>query len=225
VGQAIGQILPLAVGVGLSPIPIIAVVVMLGTPRARANGPAFMVGWLVGLSLVGLVVFLISNSVGADDGSEPATWVDVLKLVFGLVLLALAAKQWRSRPRGDEQVPEPKWMSSVDHFTPAKACGAGVVLSAANPKNLVLSAAAAAEIAELGLSNADEALAYAAFVLIGSIGVAAPVVVYFALGDRAGPVLDGLKTWMGRNNATIMAVLLLLIGAKLVGDAIAGFSV
>ena len=47
-GQAIGQILPLAVGVGLSPSPIIAVVVMLGTPQARANGPAFMVGWLVG---------------------------------------------------------------------------------------------------------------------------------------------------------------------------------
>ena len=57
--------------------------------------------------------------------------------------------------------------------------------------------------------------------LIGSIGVAVPVVVYFALGERAGPVLDGLKTWMGRNNAMIMAVLLLLIGAKLVGDAAA----
>ena len=170
-------------------------------------------------------MFLISNSVGAEDGAEPATWVDVLKLVFGLVLLALAVKQWRGRPRGDEEAAEPKWMSSVDHFTPARSAGAGVVLSAANPKNLVLAAAAAAEIAALGLSSGDEAVVYAAFVLIGSIGVALPVVVFFALGERAGPVLDGLKTWMGRNNATIMAVLLLLIGAKLVGDAIAGFSV
>ena len=223
-GQAIGQILPLAVAVGLSPIPIIAVVVMLGTPQARANGPAFMVGWLVGLSLVGVVVFLIANSVGAEDGGEPATWVDVLNLLFGLGLLVLAVKQWRGRPRGDEQATEPKWMSSVDHFTPATAAGAGVVLSAANPKNLVLAAAAAAEIAQLGISGADEAVAYAAFVLIGTIGVAAPVVVYFALGDRAGPVLDGLKTWMGRNNAVIMAVLCLVIGAKLIGDAIAGFA-
>jgi hypothetical protein len=71
VGQAIGQILPLAVGVGLSPIPIIAVVVMLGTPRARANGPAFMVGWLVGLSLVGLVVFLISTPSGPTTAASP----------------------------------------------------------------------------------------------------------------------------------------------------------
>jgi threonine/homoserine/homoserine lactone efflux protein len=224
-GEAIGQILPLAAGVGLSPIPIIAVVVMLGTPRARSNGPAFIVGWLVGLSLVGVVVFLISNSVGTDEGGERATWVDVLKLAFGLLLLLLAVKQWRGRPRDDEQAAEPKWMQSVDHFTSARSAGAGLVLSAANPKNLVLAAAAAAEIAQVGVSGADEAVAYAVVVLVGSIGIAAPVVVYFALGDRAGPVLDGLKAWIGRNNAVIMAVLLLLIGAKLVGDAIAGFSV
>jgi hypothetical protein len=223
VGEAIGQVLPLAVGVGLSPIPIIAVVVMLGTPRARVNGPAFMAGWLVGLTLVGVVVFLIANSAGANDNG-PATWVDVLKLVLGLLLLVLALKQWRSRPHGDEPASEPKWMRSVDHFTPAKSAGAALVLSAANPKNLVLAAAAAAEIAQLGLSGGQETVAYAVFALIGTIGVAAPVVVYFALGDRAGPILDGRKAWMGRNNATIMAVLLLVIGAKLIGDAIAGFS-
>jgi hypothetical protein len=31
-------------------IPIVAVVVMLGTPRARSAGLAFAAGWLVGLS-------------------------------------------------------------------------------------------------------------------------------------------------------------------------------
>jgi hypothetical protein len=55
-GEAIGQSLPLAIGVALSPIPIIAVVLMLTTPRARANGPAFVLGWLLGLGLVGAVV-------------------------------------------------------------------------------------------------------------------------------------------------------------------------
>lgn len=52
----------------------------------------------------------------------------------------------------------------------------------------------------------------------------APVVIYFALGDRSGPILDRLKAWMGQYNAVIMAVLCLVIGAKLIGDAIAGFS-
>jgi hypothetical protein len=39
-GQAIGDLLPSAVGVAISPVPIIAVILMLGTPRARSNGPA-----------------------------------------------------------------------------------------------------------------------------------------------------------------------------------------
>jgi hypothetical protein len=60
--------------------------------------------------------------------------------------------------------------------------------------------------------------------VIATVAVAAPVVIYFTLGDRAGPILDGLKAWMGRNNAVITAVLCLVIGAKLVGDAITGFS-
>ena len=62
------------------------------------------------------------------------------------------------------------------------------------------------------------------FALIGTVGVAAPVVIYFALAERAGPVLDRLKSWMAQHNAVIMAVLCLIIGVKLIGDAIAGFS-
>ena len=50
------------------------------------------------------------------------------------------------------------------------------------------------------------------------------MVVAFALGERAGPLLAGLKEWLAHNNAVIMAVILLLIGVKLIGDAIVGFS-
>ena len=197
-GEAIGQILPFAVGVGLSPVPIIAVVVMLSTPRARANGPAFLLGWLVGLTVVGTIVFLISGAIGATDDAEPATWASVLNLLLGLLLLLLAVKQWRSRPRGDEPAAEPKWMGAVDSFTPAKTAGAGVVLSAANPKNLVLAIGAAAAIAETGISVGQEIVAYAIFVLIGTIGVAAPVVRLLRAGraarqadPRRPPHLDG----------------------------------
>jgi threonine/homoserine/homoserine lactone efflux protein len=131
-------VLPLAVGVALSPIPIIAVILMLVTPRARVNGPAFVVGWLLGLALVGVVVLAIADPAGANDDGQPATWVDVVKLLLGLALLLLALRQWRGRPRGGEEAAEPKWMAAIDQFTPAKSVGMGVVLSAANPKNLLL---------------------------------------------------------------------------------------
>jgi hypothetical protein len=91
-----------------------------------------------------------------------------------------------------------------------------------NPKNALLAVGAAAAIAQTGIPGGEQALAYAVFALVGTVGVAAPVVIYFGLGDRSGAILARLKTWMGRNNAVIIAVLCLVIGAKLIGDAIAG---
>ena len=223
-GNAIGQTLSLAVGVALSPLPIIAVILMLVTPRARSNGPAFVAGWLVGLAIVGAVVLLIAGPANANDDGEPATWVDVLKLVLGLLLVIVAFRQWRARPHDGEEAPTPKWMGAIEAFTPVKAAGAGAVLAGANPKNLLLAVGAAAAIAQTGIPGGEQAVAYGVFAVIGTVGVAAPVAIYFGMGDRAGPILDRLKAWMAQHNAVIMAVLCLVIGAKLVGDAIAGFS-
>ena len=39
--------LPAAVGVAISPIPIIAVVLMLVSTRGRSNGPAYLIGHAV----------------------------------------------------------------------------------------------------------------------------------------------------------------------------------
>ena len=49
-GAAIGDILGLAAGVAVSPLPIVAMILVLATPRGRANGSLFGVGWLAGLS-------------------------------------------------------------------------------------------------------------------------------------------------------------------------------
>jgi threonine/homoserine/homoserine lactone efflux protein len=224
VGQAIGQILPLAVGVALSAAAIIAVVLMLVTPKAKVNGPAFVVRWVAGLTLLGVIVIGILDPAGANDEGQQADWVSWLKLALGALLLLVALRQWRGRPHEDDDPAAPKWMGAIATFTPAKALGTGVVLSALNPKNLLLAVAAGAEVAQAGLSATDEAVVYGIFVLIATVGVAAPVVIFFVLGDRSGPLLERLKDWMSRNNAAIMAVLCLIIGAKLIGDAIGGLS-
>jgi len=223
-GQAIGDLLPAAVGVAISPFPIVAVVLMLVSARGRANGPAFLLGWLVGVAGAGTILLLIASGADAHEDGQPAGWVSWLKLVLGLGLLLLAAKQWRGRPHEGEEPPTPKWMGALDAFTPVKAGGAGIVLSALNPKNLLLIVAGMAAIAQTGISGGEQAVALLVFTIIAAIGVATPVVIYFALGDRSAQLLDRLKTWMAQNNAVIMAVLLLVIGVKLIGDAIAGLS-
>jgi protein-S-isoprenylcysteine O-methyltransferase Ste14 len=221
-GEAIGTALPMAVGVALSPMPIVAVVLMLVTPRARSNGPAFILGWVVGLTALGVILLAVADPAGASEDDGPATWVSWLKLVLGVLLLLIALRQWRGRPQGSEEPPAPKWMGAIESFTAVKAAGAGALLSGLNPKNLLLAVAAAAAIAGTGIPGGEQAVAYAIFALIGTIGVGAPVVIYFVLGDRAPALLDRLRNWMARNNAVIMAVLLLVIGAKLIGDGIAG---
>jgi threonine/homoserine/homoserine lactone efflux protein len=222
-GEAIGQVLPMAVGVALSPLPIIAVILMLVTRQARVNGPAFVLGWLIGLAIIGVLVIGIAGG-SATSGGEPATWVLALELVLGLLLLLVALRQFRSRPHDGEEAPTPKWMGAIGGFTPGKALGAGVLLSALNPKNLLLAVGAAATIAQAGIATSDQAIAYIVFALIATIGVASPVIIFFALGDRAPALLDRMKAWMGQNNAVIMAVLCLVIGVKLIGQALGGLT-
>jgi threonine/homoserine/homoserine lactone efflux protein len=223
-GEAIGQILPMAVGVALSPIPIIAVILMLVTRQARTNGPAFVVGWLIGLAIIGVLVIGFAGASASSSGA-PAGWVLWLELVLGGLLLLVAARQFRSRPHDGQTAPTPKWMGAIEGFSPVKALGAGALLSGLNPKNLLLGVAAAASIAQTGISTGQQAAAYLVFALIATIGVASPVVIFFALGDRAPALLERMKGWMGQNNALIMTILCLIIGVKLIGQALGGLTV
>jgi len=224
-GQALGDVLPLAVAIAVFPIPIIAVVLMLGSDRGTAKGFAFVLAWCVGLAAVGAIVLVLAGAVDATDEGEPATWANVLLLGLGLLAVAAAVKQWRSRPRSGEETQVPKWMRTVDDFTIAKAGGAGIALSALNPKNVLLTAAAATEIAEIDLAAGQETVVLLVFVVIASVGVLTPLVLSLALGDRSHELLDQGRGWMARDDAVIMTVLLLLLGAKLIGDAVSGFSV
>ena len=219
-GEAIGQVLALGVGVALSPIPVVAVVLMLVHAARRRQRAGVRGRVILGLAAIGVIVFAIAGPGDASESGEPATWVSVLKLVLGGLLLLVALRQWRGRPHEGDEAAMPKWMGALDGFGSAKALGAGVVLSAANPKNALLAVAAAAAVAQTGVSAGQQAVAYAVFVIIGTLGVGLPVVLYFALGERSAKLLDGLRAWMGRHNAAIMAVLCLIIGAKLIGDAI-----
>ena len=87
-GQAIGGSLPLAVGIALSPIPIIAVVLMLTSRRAKVNGPAFVLGWLIGLGIVGAIVLAVAGTGGASKSGAPATWLSWVMTVLCLVIAA-----------------------------------------------------------------------------------------------------------------------------------------
>jgi threonine/homoserine/homoserine lactone efflux protein len=218
--QAIGDFLPAAVAVALSPIPIVAIVLVLGTSHARSNGSLFALGWVAGLTAVSvLVVVVLGGASDPNDGS--AAVADWLKVALGAMFLVMAARQWRKRPKGGDEPVTPKWMAGLDTLTPPKALLLGVTLSAANPKNLALTLTAAASIAQAGLDGADTAIAIAVFVAIGSVSVAGAVLYYLADATRAAGPLARLQAFMLEHNAVIMMVLLLVMGTKILGDGVA----
>lgn len=223
-GSAVGEVLALAVGASLSPIPIIGVVLMLSTTRGRVNGLAFLVGWVAGLMIVGSIVLLALGGSTEADASGTNSTAGALNIALGIILLAVARRQFAKRPADDEQAQLPEWTRRVDRFDATRAAALGLALSAINPKNLLLTVSAAALIAQSGISTADEFAALGIYTAIALIGPAIPVVFVLARGERADRQLDSMKLWLARNNATIISLICLLLAAKLIGNGIAAMS-
>jgi hypothetical protein len=221
-GSVIGSLLPQAVGVAISPVPIIAVILMLFSKNARANGLAFMLGWIIALAEVGGVVLVLGDAGKISAGGTPSTLAYVIKLALGLLFLFLAVRSWKGRPKPGEEPKSPAWMASIDSLTSGKAFGMAVLMAGVNPKNLGLALAASLTISQGGLSGSQSWISLAVFVVLSSLTVAAPVLYYLFAGAAATKTLTTWKVWLTANNGTVMFVLFLVLGAKLVGDGLGG---
>ncbi|MGS0686443.1 GAP family protein [Nakamurella sp. GG22] len=217
---AVLEVLPLAVGLALAALPIVLIPLALATNRPAGAARAFLFGWLLGVLGVGAVVIAVADLIVRPE--EHPQWLSWVKVAVGVALLALAARKWLSRtPAGTE--PEPaKWMSSVATMTAGKAFRVALLLACLNPKNLLLVVGGATVIADATYRPLEQAVALLVFAVVGSIGVAVPVVLPLLLGKRAEPVLAGANRWMTRQSTTIVAAVLLVLGALLVWNGIAG---
>jgi hypothetical protein len=211
-GTILGEILPLAVGVALSPIPIIAVILMLFSKNARTTSLGFLVGWFLGVTIVATAVVFIANPAQQATGGEASPMSAIVHILLGVLLLVAAYRNWKKRPRPGEKVEMPTWMSSIDSMSAGKALGLGALLSGVNPKNLALILAAGVAIASAGLTSSQTIAALVIFILLACVSVAAPVVIYLVMGDKAESMLNSWKAWLTQNNATVMTILLLVFG-------------
>ena len=216
----VGETLPLALVVTISPLNISPAILLLFTSRPLANALSFLGGFVAGVAVVLGLFVSITGAVNLSADSGHSGWAGGLKLVLGIYLMVSAVRKFRGRPRAGEVGSMPRWMSGIAGYTPGKALGAGTVLGALNPKNLVVGLATAAAISAGGLSAGQQAAAGAIYVFVAVLGVAAPILVMAFLGDGASEVLDGWNVWLRQNNATIMSVLFVVFGVVLIGQAI-----
>ncbi|TDP31142.1 GAP family protein [Nocardia ignorata] len=217
-GPVIGDLLPLAVGVALSPIPIVATILMIVSARGKGAAIGFATGWVLGILMVTGVVTLFAGNLGGSDDSEPGAAAAWIKIVLGVLLVGLAVKQWQAR----SQTEVPGWMRAIDTLTPVKATGFGALLSGVNPKNLLLCVSAGVAIGAARLGTGGAIGAIVVFTVLASATVLTVVLGYLVAAERLGPALDRLRVWLQDNNHAVMAIVLLVMGAVVLGKGLGG---
>jgi hypothetical protein len=204
------ETLPLALAIAASPFPIIPAILLLFTERPRATSSAFLAGWVAGIAFATTLFALVSEFIELTD--HPPLWASAARLALGAALLILGIRQWVTRRRADEL---PTWMRAIDSATPRSALRLALVLSVANPKILLLAAAAGLTIGSSGEEASVIVTSIALFTAVAALSVAVPVALFAIRGSRVLGPLGVLRTWLQHNNATIMAVVILVIGAML----------
>jgi hypothetical protein len=194
---------------------------MLGTPRDRVNGPLFVLGWMLGLAVVGAIVH--ADAGGAAPTRTTRGDLGRRRQIGARRTAGAAGRQAVARaPDAGKDAALPKWMQTIDRLRPARVFGIAVALSGVIAKNLLPAAGAAATIAQTGGDTGEQDVALGGFILVATLGPGVPVAIYFALGDRAKRLLGELKLLLGDHRSAIMAVLCLVIGAELIGDGMGG---
>ena len=216
-GAVIGEILPLAIGIAVSPVAIIAAILMLFSKRAGSASSGFLSGWVLGIAVVTGIFTALAGTL--QTGGEPSAAVSWIKIGLGALLLLVGIRQWRGR---GGQHDNPKWMAAIDEFTFVKSLGLGILLSAVNPKNLIMATGAGLAIGSAALSVGNDVVTIVVFTAIAASTVAIPVIAYAVAAEKIRGPLDMLRAWLQANNATVMATLILVIGAVLIGKGISG---
>ncbi|MGK9148173.1 GAP family protein [Plantibacter flavus] len=223
--DVIGSLLPLGLAVALSPFPVIAIILVLLSERARASGPAFLAGWVLATTVVAIVFTALAKTVEPSDPDVPNPLTGVLRLALGALLLVLAVRKLRGGPKLDaDGEPElPGWMSTLTSATAGRSFTMALLLAGANPKNLAITAAASLSIGTGGLAPGEVVWSIVVFALIASATIVVPVVGHAFFAAQLDAPLRRLEVWLLGNHTAVMGLLLVIFGVILLGNGIASF--
>jgi hypothetical protein len=208
-GTVLTGLTGLGLVISLSPITVIPAVLVLQAPRPRPTGLAFLGGWVLGLAALTALSVGASGLLGGLDKAPPR-WTSWLRVVLGSALILYGIYQWLTRRRHTES---PGWMRSFATITPARAALTALVLVVIRPDVLLICVPAGLAIGGGGLGVTGDWVAAAIFVAIAASSVAIPILAYAAAGHRLDDTLARVKDWMDKNNAALMAAILVAVGA------------
>ena len=215
-GSVLTGLIPLALVVAISPLSIIPAVLVLQAPRPRPSSLAFLAGWLFGLAAL-TALFVVGSGVLGGMHESPPTWASWLRVALGSALIVFGIYRWLTRHRHTES---PAWMRSFATISPTRAGITGLALVVVRVDVLIMCLVAGLAIGTSQLSAAGELICAAFFVAVSASTVAIPVLAYAGAGHRLDDTLARLKDWMEKNNAALLAAILVLIGLMVLYNGI-----
>ncbi len=219
--EVLGILLPLALGVALSSVPLTATVFILLSPRARRSGITFLLGWVVGLALVTIGFVYGINALPTGPGLPNQSVVGAVELLLGLALFGFGVWKIIQGPP-PEKKSAPEWTKRLTNLGPWSGLLLGIALNL-RPKAIALAIAAALAINSVRMTPTEFVVVITIYIVLGSSTVAIPVLMMMVAPEATETRLRQGKGWLTRNSRAITIIVSLMLGVLLIGDALGRF--
>jgi hypothetical protein len=217
--QALGHLLPIAVAVAISSVPITATLMILLSPDQRGSALPFLIGWVIGIAVVVVIFTVGAGAVPTKSSDHPALVFGIAQIVIGVALEVFSLVLWRRAARTPAAQDLPRWLRAVARLHPWQAFGLAFIMNF-RPKSLLLSAAAGLSVHAQPLTTSDIVIALSIYVAISASTVAIPVIFTLVAPKKAEPRLIVVRDWITRNSRIVTILIMVMIGFVIIGNGL-----
>jgi Sap, sulfolipid-1-addressing protein len=217
--QALGGLLPLAVAVALSSVPITATILILLSPNRNVAALPFLVGWVTGVAGVIILCALFASVLPKPPRRGPDAVTAVLLIIIGLALIVLGIVNLRRKAQ-TEGAGLSRWLSKVESFGALVSFAVAVALNF-RPKGLLLGVAAGLALHAASVKIGEAAILIAVYTLIATSTVVVPITASFIAPRQVEPKLIATRDWFAHNGRLLTSLMMFMIGVIILGGGIA----
>jgi hypothetical protein len=216
-----GEIVLVSLAAMFSPTTLsFSVLALVLGDRPLRTGFWFYLGAFTATLAVGIVAAFVLGDIAASDSPSPKTWVAVLDLIGGgllLVYIVLVLRRPRDPARAQSMIDQ---MSKLASAPTVAVVGAGAAL--ANPGAFI--PIALKDISELNPSATQYAVDWLFFTVASLLPLGLALVSILVAGEWTGRQLGRARSFLERDARTIAAAIVVLLAISLLRNGVAGLT-
>jgi Sap, sulfolipid-1-addressing protein len=216
-----GEIVLVSLAAMFSPTTLsFSVLALVLGDRPLRTGFWFYLGAFTATLAVGVVAAFVIGDVAASDKPSPKTWVAVLDLILGgllLVYIMLFLRRPRDPARAQSMIDQ---MSKLASAPIVAVVGAGAAL--ANPGAFI--PIALKDISELNPTATQYAVDWLFFTVASLLPLGLALLSLLVAGEWTKRQLGRARSWLERDARTIAAAIVVLLAFSLLRNGVAGLT-